>query len=390
MAEKETVDMFELYNRASKSWTDIFNSWAKSVSGFPQAFRGVDTESWFKPVWGYTDDWSKVYRGFTDMSKMMPQPFASMKYVSDDVAKSIDSYMKIYDAWLKGMDAVAREGYEIGRKLSAGEEADTSKLYDDAKATYNSITAKVVESLKDTPFAGVKEIDKAIQQFLDSIPEEQKTARDLLQEVFAFNAKQINLSSLAMRQASDMFAEMLEKGTVSDDLYKSLLDAYGETLTHSMEILRIPSALLPEYKDIINDVTGWAKTNLELQVSWLEVNLKLYQGVTKSAGEIYSAAEAVFKEGEVSSPDEYYKRWVEACQKATDISVKSSQIDQSIPKLINKYTEYIKSMSKLYQNLMTATPFATKEEFDKVSAELEKILSSTKEKKAAGAKAKEE
>ena len=51
--EKESMDMSESYNRASKYWQDIYNTWVKKMGSLPQASRGADVESWFKPFLGY-------------------------------------------------------------------------------------------------------------------------------------------------------------------------------------------------------------------------------------------------------------------------------------------------------------------------------------------------
>jgi truncated hemoglobin YjbI len=289
----------------------------------------------------------------------------------------MNSYVKIYNAWLKGMDSVAREGYEIGQKASIGEEVETARFFETLKAAYDGITASVVESLKDTPFAGLKGLDKAVKDALDSLPEEQKMAREFLQELFSFSVKMTNLSTEVMKEVSKTSADMLAKGTISGEGYKNLIDAYGETLKHSVEILQEKAALLPGYKDIADDATSWAKANLDLSISWLEMNLKLYQGMAKSSKDISKTAEELFKGEKISSADELQKRWLEAYQQALDVLVKDAQFSENISKLMNSYAEWMKSTTKLYRSVMTP-PYAAKEDFDRVSEELAKVKRTVK------------
>ena len=382
------MDIFEFYNSASKYWLDIFNSWGKTAGSFPQTFGGVGMESWLKPSWSDMAEWTRLYTGLTDMAKAMPLPFASIKDSSEAVAKGMNSYVKIYNAWLKGMDSVARKGYEIGQKAGIGEEVETAKFFETLNAAYDGITASVVESLKDTPFAGLKGLDKVVKDALDSLPEDQKMDREFLQELFSFSVKMTNLSTEVMKEVSKTSADVLAKGTISGEGYKNLIDAYGETLKHSVEILREKAALQPGYKDIADDATSWAKANLDLSISWLEMNRKLYQGIAKSSKDISKTAEELFKGEKISSADELHKRWVEAYQQALDILVKDAQFSENIHKLMSNYAEWMKSTNKLYRSVMTP-PYVAKEDFDRVSEELAKVKSSVEKRATAKVKAEE-
>jgi hypothetical protein len=369
---KGSMDTLEFYTKASKSWLDFYNTWAKTMDSFPQTFRGVGMGSWFQPSWSNMAEWTKLYTGFTDRAKPMPLPFGSVNDTSEAVAKGMNSYVKIYNAWLKGMDSVAREGCGIGWEASAGEEVDTAKFFETMKTTFAGITASVVESLKDTPFAGLEGPAKVVKEALDSLPAEQEMTRELFQELLSFSVRTKSLSIETMKEVSKTYADMLEKGTISDSGYKNLIDAYGETLKHSVEILREKAALLPGYTDIADDATSWAKADLGLSISWLEMNLKLYQGIANSSKDISKTAEELFKGEKISSADEYHKRWVEAYQQASDILVKDSQFSENIHKFMSGYTEWMKSTNKLYRSVMTP-PYAAKEDIDRVSGELAKI-----------------
>ncbi len=181
---------------------------------------------------------------------------------------------------------------------------------------------------------------------------------------------------------------MVAKGTISGEGYKNLIDAYGEALKHSVKILREKAALLPGYKDIADDATSWAKANLDLSISWLEMNRRLYQGIAKSSKDISKTAEELFKGEKISSADELHKRWVEAYQQALDILVKDAQFSENIHKLMSSYAEWMKSTNKLYRSVMTP-PYVAKEDFDRVSEELAKVKSSVEKRATAKVEAEE-
>ena len=390
MANKETngfTDMFEYYSSAYKAGLDMFNSWSK-MNSFNVMPKSTHTESWFKPFWGYNEQWSQVYKNYGDMMKSMPLPLDSMADMSETMAKSVDSYVKIYDAWLKSTDKVAREGYEIGRKLNVGDNVDTSEFLNAMQTSYDDISASVIDVLNNTPFSGMSSINNAIKASLDSFPEEQQKSRDLMQEFLNFYVNTMNLSVSSMKEAIKTNSDMLEKGTISTDSFKSSIDAYGETLKNSIDAQKLPAGLLPRYKGLADDLTNIAKMNLDMYTSWVEVNLKLYQGMTKSSTEAQKSAEELLKDRKLQSPDEFYKLWTEAGQKATDIFIQNSQLDNSMPKVINDYTRWMQAVNKLYQDVITPA-FTTEEDINKVSQELDNLKSSVEQKKQA-AKTKSE
>jgi len=381
------IDIFEFYTRSSKYWQDIFSTWANTVGNTTQPFGGAGPDSWMKQPFGNFDNWAKLYSGFTGMFKSMPFTLTSVKDGNEAVAKGMDLYVKIYNTWLKGIDSVVREGYGISEKISLGEEVDVANYFDTMKATYNDVTVSLVDLLKDTPFGGLKGLDKVIVDALNSIPEDQTQAREFLQEMLNFSTNMTNLSSEMMKEVNKTSAEMLANGTISGEGFKKLINKYGETLKKSVEILREKAALLPGYKGMADEATNWAKANLDLSISWLEMDLKLYQGIDKSFKDISNTAQELFKGESISSAEELQKRWGDAYQKSFDILVNEAQFSDNIHNLMSKYTDWMKSTNELYRNMMTP-PYVAKDDFDRVFKDLEKVKRSVK--KQAGTKAQAE
>lgn len=372
MAEPTKFDAFEMYSKGSKSWMDAFSSWTKINESFPQTFKGADMGMWFKPYWDRAEDWGKVYGNFASTLKTMPLPYSSMKDTSDGMTKGFNSYVKVYDAWFKTVDALAREGSEMTQKMTRGEPVESRGLFESARKAYDNVSAAWVESLKDSPFAGAKDIDQAVKNSLDSFTDEQRTAAQYTEEMLNLSMKTMNLSSTTMKEASEAMTEMYEKGTISGAGYNKMADAYAEALKRSSEMLRFPVMIAPGYKDITDDATGWSKASMELGTSWMEASIKITQGMARSWSEVYKASEDTFKEAKMTSADEFYRKMTEAWSKATEIMVKNSQLNESVPKFISCYTGWVKATNSLYQTI-TTSPFPTKEDFSRTSEEIEKI-----------------
>ncbi|MBM3302446.1 MAG: hypothetical protein FJY85_21150, partial [Deltaproteobacteria bacterium] len=353
-----------------KPWSDMFKTWSQAASSYsPEEFAKIGPEGWFKPYREFMDNWSRAYQGFADMSKGSATPVESMKDLNQAIARSINSYVSIHDAWLRSMDSAARQGYEIGRKLMAGEEVEIGPFFDTIKSAYDDSTNSIMEALKETPFAVVEEIDRELKNSIDSFPEEQEITKGLVEEMLRLNARMINLTTSATKEFNGTLSKMLEEGTISSDAYKAVLDAYAETMKHCIEIMRPPAALLPEYKATVDAATNCAATNLDMMTSWIEINLKLYEGIAKSAGEISKSSSEILKAETPLTPAEFYDKWVTLWQDATGTLIQNTHFNTSVPTFVRKYTEWVKSVQRLYGSV-TAIPYATKEDIDELAHEL--------------------
>ena len=372
MAEKENVNIFDFYTKIYRSWADSISSYTRLGAGLPGAFKAPNSENWFKPFWGNMGDWGNLNASFVEMTKGLPLPFESVKAMNEGVSRGINMYVNTYDVWLRSMEKVAREGFEVGRKLGAGEKVDTASFLESVRAASDDVNSTLVESLKETPFAGVKEIDEAVRRALAALPEEQKVARAFLEELFSFSSKASSLSTSAMAEAVKNFTDMLNKGTITADTYRNLVDSYGAMLKNSMEILRPSAKLFPGYGEVVDAAVDWAQKNLEVYSTWLEISLKLQKGTRESFEDIYKSAEGILGAGRAVTADEFLRKWSEAYQKAATAMVERSQMFASIPAFLDKYTEYVKATSKLYRSVMTP-PLVPAKDVEDVSERIEKV-----------------
>jgi len=376
---------FEVYTDMFGAWGDVFSSWAKSMSGMP--FVGAkEVESWYEPFWGYFKDWGKIYQSFTETMRGFPYLYGGMKDYSDAGITAINSYVTIYDAWVRGMDKIGRKQLEIAQGLAAGREVKTAELFDVLRESYGDVSVSLVESLKGTAFEaaskGVEEVNKAVKQFADSFPEEEKQAKETFQTLSNSFIKMMNSWNTSMMEASGSFSDMLGKGEISTNAYEKMINIYGETSKESVGALLGPlSTLFPKYKDMVDDVTDWANKHFDLVACWFAVPLKLSHGIGKSSSEIYGFIDETLKAGAVSSLDEFYSRWSEFYRKATADLMESTEFSTTMPKFTNSIIEYVKATNNLYRHVITP-PFPSKEEMDKVYNNIEKVKKMA-EKKAA-------
>lgn len=371
MAEQQW-NAFEFYSQASKRWTDAFSSWTKAAEGFPGAFKGADMSAWFGPFWSQAEDWGKVYGNMANMLKTLPFPYSVMKDMGDATAKTFGSYVKVYDAWFKSMDSLTREAYEMSLRVTRGEKPQTRPFFDTIRDSYGNVSSAILESLKTASIDGSREMHEAVRNTVDSLSEEQKMTAKLVEEMLHYNAEAATLSRSAMERTTEAMAEMFEKGEISDDNYQAILDAWGEAIKHSCEVLRLPVSVAPGYEGIIDDATNWSKANLKLCISWLEANLKLYSGMTKSPAGAYKAWGEVFKDARTTSPEDLYQKWSEAWKKAAEITADNSQLKESMPKIINAYADWNRAANQFYRTL-TTSPYPTRAELNELSDEIEKL-----------------
>ncbi|MBI2934021.1 MAG: hypothetical protein HYY29_00460, partial [Chloroflexi bacterium] len=241
---KGTTDGFEMYQRMYRAWLDVYSSCARAAGGFP-ASSGV-------PGFG---DWTRMYQWLPDMTKGVFPFFDYVKQWNEDLARAINSTIRTYDAWLKGLYAIAGEGYEMNRKMGAGEEVDVNRFIKAWRNAYDGITGNVVEALKETPFAGLKNVDRAVKRSLDSMPAEQEMVRDLFSQIVHLNAKLMNVLSSAVGEGGKRFSHMMEQGTIKGNGYESAVQTYSELLNDYIGISRVSAGLPRAGRAMEEDVT---------------------------------------------------------------------------------------------------------------------------------------
>jgi hypothetical protein len=328
--------------------------------------------AWLGPFSGNAQDWGRVYGNMANTLKTLPFPYTAMKDMGDASAKVMGSYVKIYDAWFKSMDSLSREAYEISQRVAKGETPQTRPFFDTINSSYGTISSALLETLKTTQLDGSREMHEAMNNSMDSLSEEQKMTAKLVEEMLNYNAEAAGLSRSAMERTTEAMAEMFEKGEISDENYQAILDACAEAAKHSFEALRLPVTVAPGYEGIIDDATEWSKANLKLNVSWLEANLKLCQGLIKTPGDVSKMSGEVFKDVNASSPEGIYQQWTEACKKAAEVTAGNAQLTHSMPKIINAYADWNKAANQFYRTLSTSS-YPTKDELSKLADEIEKL-----------------
>jgi len=373
-AREATEAAGDFYSRAFRSWANAFGSFGRAWAP-PEAGRRTGMETWFQPWWNYMDYWARWSKGFGEMTRLMQIPFESMRYYTEAWARSVDMYRRYYEAWMRSTDKLTRLGAEVGRQLYAGERPDPNRFFDTLRQSYDEWTQGIVDSMKDTPFAGIREIDQAVKRAIDSFPGEQHLARDFTRLWFDFYIEAIKLSNSAWTEATRSFAELMEKGAVSPESYSGLLDSYSSTMKQGMEVIRPVSALFPGYKRVIDNFVEWAKGSVDVSACWLDVNLRLQKATRDSYLAMYRAGQEVFGNGNAApTPGEMFRRWSEVYDKAASTFVDSSQVFTSVPQMIEQYTRCSQSAFNLWRDALVP-PFASKEDVERVSEDLEKAKS---------------
>ncbi len=371
-SEQLRNETYDFYARSYRTWLEGVNSWTRMAEGMSGTPYRMDMESWFRPYWDYMQRWGSLVGNYSNMlARTWMPPSSPLRTFSDITSRWANAYIRIYDTWFRNMSGVFRESLEISRKLNAREEVDIDRFMDLLRNTYDNISNTIVDVSKDTPIAGIKEVNEAVNKSLDSFPEQQDIAKDFLRESLNLNVRLMDLSALTLRQLSET-ASNLGKGTLSEDGYTQLVDAYTDTLQRFYKHLNIPAARQIEPKQLKEDTNNWVKSSIQLYLSWLDMSYKMYQGVTNSAFDVYKISSETPGEGKTPSAEEYAQGWTDAYWRSLDSIAKGSRFFETVPRWINSYSNWVTATYKLYQTL-TVPPFSTKEDIDIVWREVDRL-----------------
>jgi hypothetical protein len=372
-SRKMGADMFEMWDRTVKSWVDFYGSYGKAIGGFGSgtAFNMPGMENW-----------SRMYSAFMDMAKGMPMPFQLSKDLNEAFSKGMGNYQKAYDAWMRGMAGIAKEAYDISRKVLAGDKVDAGKFFEAVRSSYAGVNTAILDSLKDTPFEGVKNVEEATEELLSSMPEDQARSREFLEKLLNLNIKAMNASIAAMRQANKSFAQLLETGAVTGDGYEAFRDSYGKIIEETVESLSL-SETSRGAKEIADDVAAWAKASMDLATGWSEMTFKLYDGLSKSSAKM--ANENMLKETKIESPDQLYGFWMGISRDVMATLVDNTAYYENLSRFVRTYTDWIKAGNKLYRDAATP-PSVTKDDIEKLRDELQRVKRASEKRSAPKAK----
>jgi hypothetical protein len=359
MVANGSVGVLEFYNKAFHSWSDAMSSWTKTAEGIGETFKSNNGS--FK-WWG---NWSEAGKNFAEIMEGLPLPYEPMKNMNETLCKNIRSYREISDNCMKNMVNIVREGYRVDAKIIAGEEPETDAFFEALNCAYDDIFCKMADTLKETPFKGVKDINESLKKSLEAFSDERNTAKSVFKEMMRFNAKMAKLSLSAIKEASNSLNDVKEKGTVSLESQKDIIEACGETLKRTMDILGfLPPGLAPECKDTLDNGLCVAAKNLDVVSAWLEINLRSSQAVARSGDNIRKFTEDMFKEfkkGEMPPHQEIYKKWSKTFEETMNTLIEGVHFNGSIPKFIDVCTDCVKSANEHYRNI-ASLPYAVKEE----------------------------
>ena len=197
---------------------------------------------------------------------------------------------------------------------------------------------------------------------------------------WSYAYKIMNSWTASTMDVNRTFPDMLGKGEISADAYKKMVNTCGEASKESAGALLVPlSALLPEYKDMVDNVTDWTNNYFDLLASRIEVLLNLFQGITKSSSEISMFANETFGKGKISSTEELYNSWSEFYRKAAVNLTDNVHFSTTLSNFVNSFAEYVKSTNNLYRHTMTPL-FPGKEEVDKIYARIEEMATEVEKK----------
>lgn len=315
-------------------------------------------------------------KSFSDVFKFGEQNNAAQ--INETFTKNIRSYMKMYDTSAKGVLELTRKSFDAGRKSISGEEVEIDTWFDSIDKARDDAAAYMTDILTDTPFEGIKGIDKAIKQSVESFSDEEKSARAFVREICALNAKLAKLSVTAIKESANSVKTIKEDGTVAIDTYQNLVKEYGDTFKNAFEKIDVPEALKTGYREKIEHSVSLAEKSLELVAAWLEINLKAAKAASQTMSETAMSGDKAFAFGDKDAWEDLFNSWTDVYTKTARNFVESAQYDVSIPKFIEELADYAKFAGDQVKKAMAIPAYATEEDLKKVTEELAKIKKAAK------------
>lgn len=369
MAKKAQDQTYDAYDQSLKYWMDAVNYWTKPWENMSDLTKNFKSSNVF-------DNYRSWLDKLTDMNKNLPEnmrnlygAFVPAKDFNENFTKTVKNYEKLINSITENMGELTQKGYVISEKTLKGEDVETDSFFDEIKKAYENITTNFVESLEDTPFAGIKEVDKAMKKSFETFSYEQKMARTIAKEMIALNSKLSKLSTDALKDTADTLKDIEDKETVSLDTMKQVLEVYADTMKKAAEAVDMPPSVIPEYKVSIDDATKLAKTQLDVLASGLEIYIKTQRAITKSSSDLFKFTEKSVKDGKMD-PD-FYKEWAETYKKSLQDIVDKSQLFNSVPKFIMLYSDCLKQANSQLKQMLTR-PLSYIEDLEKIKNMVEK------------------
>lgn len=358
MPDMRPSDFSNIYDNTFKPWAEFLIPWNK-ITEEKSPFLSMEKLNSFAR--DYRENMSKLNEMMSNNTKMF-SPFSSGN--GNKISGVISNSTKMYNAWLKNTNSAAKKVLEVGRKTVSGQEVDIEEFFETLKNSYDEMMACTSECLEETPFKGIKAIEQITKKFVDSFSKDQQKVTSIYKELFEFNTKMINFSVSFRKESTNIFADILKQGAISDETYKHLIEAYGKILKHSISALCL-SRMLPNQEKILDNTIHIAEKHVDMLLSRLESYFVSYQSMKAANEEIYKFIRENIQQGKISPQSQIFEKWAEACGNAMEKLIENPRFYDTIPEFIDTCAEYMRLTNQLCNTLMTSSTNKDREEESK-------------------------
>ena len=358
MTDEKKKGFMDEYLNVFKFWTDMTRSWTDYASLTDISKKG--SESFLTPFMDYFNNWNKMYtRSIEMMRTVYPFPMEANAY-TNMMIKGIDSYIKVYDSWIKSMDKIFVEGYRFMSGIAAGEETDIKKVISDMENYYKEVFESFIKIIEDIPFIDVKIIKDSFNKFISAFPEDQERMKVFQEKYLTYIQKTIKDWNETVKILTKSMAESIEKGEFSTEIYQRLMEMYNETYISFLESLK---PLLDLDEDLAKDIIDLNKKYFNVISAWLEIPMSIFDGINKTYKELTKYVKEISTE-EVTSPAKLQEKWTKFYQDSAKNFVQMTNVANTIPKLIDNMIDYVKTTDKFFAKYMP--PYVPKKSMVKV------------------------
>ncbi|BDC36332.1 hypothetical protein [Candidatus Methanoliparum sp. LAM-1] len=361
MTEEKKKSFMDEYLNIFKFWTDMAKYWADYTNLMD--ISKIGSESFLTPVMDYFNSWNKMYERFIETIKNVYPFHMGIDTYTDTLVKGVDSYIKVYDTWIKGMDKIFVEGYRVMSGIATGKETDVKKIISDMEDYYKEVYESFIKMIEAVPFIDVNIIKDSFDKFTGAFSEEQERMREFQEKYLTYIQKTIKDWNETVRIFTKSMVESIEKGEFSTEIYQKLIGMYNETYVNFLESLK---PLLDLDENLAKDIIDWNQKYFNMISAWLEIPLKMFDSINKNYKELIKYITEVDKE-EITSPEKLQEKWAKFYQDFAKNFVQKANVSNTIPKFIDSMIDYIKTTNKFFTKYMP--PYVTKKDVTKAEEE---------------------
>jgi len=301
-----------------------------------------------------------MYERFIEMLRnVYPFPMEINAY-TDMMVKGVDSYIKIYDAWIKSMDKMFSEGYRFISGIATGEEQDVKEIISSIENYYKEVFESFTKMIEGISFIDTNIIKDSFNKITGAFPEDQERIKMFQENYLTYIQKTIKDWNETVKILTKSLAESIEKGEFSTEIYQKLMGMYNETYINFLESLK---PLLNLDEDLAKDVIDWNKKYFNMISTWMETPLSMFDGVNKTYKELMKYIKETSTE-EITSPAKLQEKWTKFYQDSAKSFIQMANVANTTPKFIDSMIDYIKTTNKLFTKYMP--PYITKKDIVRV------------------------